>query len=168
VRYWIGLGSNLGDRLSTLRGAARAIETLGAAIARSRVFAASPVGGPPQPPFLNAVIVIESDLDPATLLRECQKIECDFGRARDNEAVRWGPRTLDLDVLLMGARGEVRLSSKDLEVPHPRMHERAFALAPLVDIDAKLVHPTAGRALTALLHAMQNQGHAVAPTGDLL
>jgi len=158
----------MGDRLATIRGAARALENLGIVVARSRVFAASPVGGPPQPPFLNAAMVIETDLDPTTLLRECQKIELDFGRVRDREQVRWGPRTLDLDILLMGVRGEVRHRNEELEVPHPRLHERAFALAGLVDIDPKLVHPSAGRALTALLHAMQNQGHAVAPTGDSL
>ncbi|HZS42470.1 MAG TPA: 2-amino-4-hydroxy-6-hydroxymethyldihydropteridine diphosphokinase [Polyangia bacterium] len=168
MRYWIGLGSNVGDRLGTIRGAARALESLGIVMARSRVFAASAVGGPPQPPFLNAVMVLESDLDPAALLRACQQIEIDFGRARDQEKVRWGPRTLDLDVLMMGARGELRHAEPELEVPHPRLHERAFALAPLIDIDAKLIHPTAGRPLTALLHAAQSQGHVVAPTGDAL
>ena len=168
MRYWIGLGSNLGDRLRTIRGGARALESLGIVVARSRIFAASAVGGPPQPSFLNAVLVLESDLDPATLLLRCQKIERDFGRERDTEAVRWGPRTLDLDVLLMGARGEVKHSTPELEVPHPRLCERAFALAPIVDIDAKLVHPTAGRPLTALLHATHRNGDACAPTGDAL
>jgi 2-amino-4-hydroxy-6-hydroxymethyldihydropteridine diphosphokinase len=168
VRYWIGLGSNVGDRLRTIRGAARALESLGIVMARSRVWAASPVGGPPQPPFLNAAIVLESDLEPQQLLRACQQIELDFGRARESEAVRWGPRTLDVDVLLMGARGEVKLATPELEVPHPRLHERAFALAPVIDIDAKLVHPTASRPLTALLHAAQQHDQKVAPTGDLL
>lgn len=168
MRYWIGLGANLGDRLSTIRGAARALEGLGIVTARSRVFAASAVGGPPQPPFLNAVMAIESDLDPPAMLRACHQIECDFGREREKETVRWGPRTLDLDVLLMGARGELRHVETELEVPHPRLHERAFALAPLIDIDAQLMHPTAGRPLTALLHAAQSRGHVVAPTGDAL
>src|SRR5258708_2201272 len=122
-------------------------------MARSRVFAASAMGGPPQPPFLNAVLALESELDPAAILPACHQIEPDCGRERDKETVRWGPRLLDLDVLLMGARGEVRHTQPDLEVPHPRLHERAFALAPLIDIDAKLVHPTEARPLTALLHA---------------
>jgi 2-amino-4-hydroxy-6-hydroxymethyldihydropteridine diphosphokinase len=168
VRYWIGLGSNLGDRLTTIRGGARALENFGIVVARSRIFAASAVGGPPQPPFLNAVLVLESDLDPETLLRHCQQIERDFGREHGSETVRWGPRTLDLDLLLMGQRGELRHSAPELEVPHPRLCERAFALAPLVDIDVKLVHPTAGRPLTALLHATHSRGDACAPTGDQL
>ena len=167
MRYWIGLGSNLGDRLTTIRSAARALESLGIVIARSRVWASNAIGGPPQPPFLNAAVSIESDLDPQALLRACLKIEDDFGRDRASE-VRWGPRTLDVDVLLMGARGEVRLTSAELEVPHPRLHERAFALAPLVDIDANLVHPIAARTLNSLLRAAQDAGHKVAPTGDLL
>jgi 2-amino-4-hydroxy-6-hydroxymethyldihydropteridine diphosphokinase len=167
VRYWIGLGANLGDRLVTIRSAVKALESFGAVVARSRVFASSPVGGPPQPPFLNAAIVIESDYDPLKLLEACQRIESDFGREREKE-VHWGPRTLDIDLLMMGARGELKHDSVELAVPHPRLHERAFALAPLVDIDAHLVHPTAGRALIALLHAAQNQGHKVAPTGDSL
>ncbi len=167
MRYWIGLGSNLGDRLSTIRSAAKAVESLGIVMARSRVFAASAVGGPPQPPFLNAAVLIESDLDPSALLRACQQIEDDFGRVRDPN-VRWGPRTLDVDVLLMGPRGELKLQLPELEVPHPRLHERAFALAPVIDIDNKLVHPTAGRPMTALLHAAQQLDQKVAPTGDTL
>ena len=102
------------------------------------------------------------------MLAACQAIESNFGRVRDDSEVRWGPRTLDVDVLLCGARGEQVVSLPDLEVPHPRMHERAFALAPLVDLDATLVHPTEGRPLRGLFVAAQHQGQAVAPTGDVL
>ncbi len=135
---------------------------------RSRVFAASAVGGPPQPSFLNAAISIESDLDAITLLKACQQVEIDFGRIRENETVRWGPRTLDVDILLLGVRGELLLRTPELEIPHPRLHERAFALAPLLDIDPDLIHPSAGRPLKALLAATLNKGHAVASTGDAL
>jgi 2-amino-4-hydroxy-6-hydroxymethyldihydropteridine diphosphokinase len=168
VRYWIGLGSNLGDRLVTLRNAATALGAHGVVMSRSRIFAASAVGGPPQPSFLNAALVIESDLDPAALLKACQQVECDFGRVREQETVRWGPRTLDVDILLVGVHGEVVIRTPTLEVPHPRLHERAFALAPLIDIDQDLLHPTAGRPLKALLAATHNKGHAVASTGDPL
>lgn len=168
MRYWIGLGSNLGDRLVTLRNAATALGVHGAVMARSRIFASSAVGGPPQPSFLNAALTLESDLNPATLLKACQQVEIDFGRTRELELVRWGPRTLDVDILLLGVRGEIILHTPDLEVPHPRLHERAFALAPLLDIDQDLMHPTAGRPLKALLASTHNKGHAVASTGDPL
>jgi 2-amino-4-hydroxy-6-hydroxymethyldihydropteridine diphosphokinase len=166
VRYWIGLGSNLGDRLATLRGAAKALDKIASVTHRSRVFAASPIGGPPQPSFLNAAVIAVSDLDAAAMLALCQRIEADFGRERDAE--RWGPRTLDIDLLLAGERGEVVLALPDLEIPHPRLHERGFALAPLCDLDAALLHPTMARPLTALLTAASHHGHALAPTGDFL
>jgi 2-amino-4-hydroxy-6-hydroxymethyldihydropteridine diphosphokinase len=168
VRFWIGLGSNLGDRLATLRSAATAVGMHGVILARSRVFASSPMGGPPQPPFLNAALLLETDLDPEQLLAKLHEIETELGRTRDQETVRWGPRTIDLDVLLMGQRGEGCLSLPDLKVPHSRMHERAFALAPLLDMEKDLLHPTLGRTLLSLLHATQQKGNACAPTGDLL
>jgi 2-amino-4-hydroxy-6-hydroxymethyldihydropteridine diphosphokinase len=168
VRYWIGLGSNLGDRLALLRGAATALSSFGTIAQRSRVFASSAVGGPPQPPFLNAVVVLDTDLEPHALLDELHRIEEASGRNRVSETVRWGPRTLDLDVLLAGARGELVVRTETLEVPHPRLVERAFALAPLCDLAPTLVHPTAGRPLNALLLTASDLGHAVAPTGDTL
>jgi 2-amino-4-hydroxy-6-hydroxymethyldihydropteridine diphosphokinase len=168
VIYWIGLGSNLGDRLALLRDAATALASIGTITGRSRVFASNAVGGPPQPSFLNAVAVLDSALEPQALLDELHRIEAACGRKRDAETVRWGPRTLDLDVLLAGARGEVVLKSERLEIPHPRLVERAFALAPLCDLAPTLVHPTAGRPLNALLATASDLGHAVAPTGDML
>jgi 2-amino-4-hydroxy-6-hydroxymethyldihydropteridine diphosphokinase len=168
VRYWLGLGSNIGERLQTLRSAADALAAHGTIVRRSLVFASSAVGGPPQPPFLNAALILDSDLEPAACLRVCQEVERQHGRLREHETVRWGPRTLDIDILLMGARGEQLLRLPQLTVPHPRLHERAFALAPLLDLDGDLVHPIAGRALQALLHDTHNKGHAVATTGDPL
>jgi len=169
VKYWIGLGSNLGDRLATLRSASVAVGSHGLVLARSRVFASSPIGGPPQPPFLNAALLLESDLDPTALLRALHQIEADLGRVRAEEQVRWGPRTLDLDILLAGNRGESCLSLPELEVPHLRLHERGFALAPLLDLEPQLLHPRLGRTILSLLHASQ-QHHAnpCAPTGDSL
>jgi 2-amino-4-hydroxy-6-hydroxymethyldihydropteridine diphosphokinase len=167
VRYWIGLGSNLGDRLATLRGAAKGLDKIGSVTHRSRVYAASAIGGPPQPSFLNAALILVTDLDPPSMLAACQRLEAQFGRKRDEE-VRWGPRTLDVDLLLGGERGELILSTPELEIPHPRMHERGFALAPLLDLASDLIHPTLGRPIKALLATAQHQGNALAPTGDFL
>jgi 2-amino-4-hydroxy-6-hydroxymethyldihydropteridine diphosphokinase len=168
MKYWLGLGSNVGDRLATLRAAVVGLSAHGKVLARSQVFAASAVGGPPQPPFLNAALLLDTDLQPAQMLAACQAVERANGRLREQETVRWGPRTLDVDILLVGVHGEQLVRVPDLTVPHPRLHERAFALAPLIDLDADLVHPAAGRSLKALLHDTHNKGHAVASTGDRL
>jgi 2-amino-4-hydroxy-6-hydroxymethyldihydropteridine diphosphokinase len=167
VRYFIGLGANVGDRLTNLREAVRRLEALGTILARSRVYAAAAVGGPPQPPYLNAAVLLECELAPSELLTRTQEIEDALGRDRPNE-VRWGPRTLDIDLLMAGARGELIVDEPNLRVPHPRMKERGFALAPLVDLDATLMHPELGRPLTALLPAAHAAGQAWAPTGDAL
>jgi len=140
-RAYLGLGSNLGDRAAHLQGAVDGLAaTEGVAVtAVSRVFESEPVGGPPQPEFLNAVVEVETDLDARALLGVAQRLEARAGRVR---LERWGPRTLDVDVLLVG--DEVR-SEDDLVVPHPRMAHRAFVLAPLGDLDPNLVvAPAAG------------------------
>jgi 2-amino-4-hydroxy-6-hydroxymethyldihydropteridine diphosphokinase len=158
----------MGERLQTLRSAADALALHGSTVGRSQVFASSAVGGPPQPPFLNAAMILDSDTEPTAFLRVCQDIERRHGRERERETIRWGPRTLDVDILLIGVRGEHLIRLPELTVPHPRLHERAFALAPLLDLDADLIHPTVGRALKALLHDTHNKGHAVAATGEPL
>jgi 2-amino-4-hydroxy-6-hydroxymethyldihydropteridine diphosphokinase len=167
VRYFIGLGANLGDRLRSLREAALRLEPLGSVVARSRVFAATAVGGPPQPPYLNAAVLLECSLLPVALLAETQKIENELGRDRANE-VRWGPRTMDIDLLMAGVRGELVVHEPTLRLPHPRLKERGFALAPLVEIDATLMHPELQRPLKALLNAAHASGQVWAPTGDVL
>jgi 2-amino-4-hydroxy-6-hydroxymethyldihydropteridine diphosphokinase len=167
VRYFIGLGANVGDRLTNLREAVRRLEALGTIVARSRVYASAAVGGPPQGPYLNAAIVLDCELAPLELLARTQEIEEALGRDRPNE-VRWGPRTLDLDLLMAGARGEVIVDEPSLRLPHPRMKERGFALAPLVDVDATLMHPELLRPLKALLPVAHAAGQAWAPTGDTL
>jgi 2-amino-4-hydroxy-6-hydroxymethyldihydropteridine diphosphokinase len=168
VKYWLGLGSNIGDRLVTLRRAADALGRFGTVLARSRVFASSPVGGPPQPPFLNAAVLLESGLEPQALLAAVEDLESQFGRDRSHEAVRWGPRTLDIDILMMGERGELHHNSETLDIPHARLHERAFALAPLADLDAQLIHPTLARPIKGLLASCAGKGDACASTGDQL
>jgi 2-amino-4-hydroxy-6-hydroxymethyldihydropteridine diphosphokinase len=167
VRYFIGLGANVGDRLKNLREAAHRLETLGTVVARSRVYAASAVGGPPQAPYLNAAVLIECSLSPVELLAATQTIEDLLGRDRSSE-VRWGPRTIDIDLLMCGTRGEQIVDEPTLRLPHPRMKERGFALAPLIELDATLMHPELSRPLKALLSAAHATGQQWAPTGDVL
>jgi 2-amino-4-hydroxy-6-hydroxymethyldihydropteridine diphosphokinase len=128
---FLGLGSNLGDRHAALQRAADLLAgEPGVTLTRSsRVWETDPVGGPPQPDFLNAVVRAETDLEPAGLLAACQRVEAALGRFR---AERWGPRTIDVDLLIYGAR---TIDTPDLTVPHPRMVERAFVLMPLLEVD---------------------------------
>ena len=128
TRYAVGLGSNLGDRLSYLRSAVAAIGDLGTNLVVSSLYESEPVGGPAQGPYLNAVVTIESDLIPSDLLTSLQEIETDQGRIRQE---RWGERTLDLDIISMDSPP---ISEADLVVPHPRSSERRFVLQPLVDV----------------------------------
>ena len=132
---YIGLGSNLGDRLAYLQLGVDALGDIpGARVAAvSRVYETSPVGGPPQGAYLNAVVAIETNLLEEELLHRCQQIEEFAARVR---AERWGPRTLDVDILLVG---DVRFESDFLTIPHPRMWERGFVLAPLRDVAPELV-----------------------------
>lgn len=141
---YLGLGSNLGDRLANLT---RAVELLAAqpgvsVIRSSRVYETQPVG-PPQPDYLNAVVEVRTELEPRALLDACRAIEGALGRER---AERWGPRTIDVDVLTMG---EEVVDEPDLVIPHPRMHERGFVLAPLHELDPDPMLP-GGRRLATL------------------
>lgn len=128
TRLAIALGSNLGDRLGHLRAGLSGLEQLGSIIAVSRIYETEPVGGPEQGRYLNAVAVVETSVPPLDVLSQLLEIERTRGRER---TVRWGPRTLDLD--LIAYDGE-RLSLPTLEIPHPRAHERGFVLAPLVEV----------------------------------
>lgn len=129
TKSYLGLGSNLGDRLTNLQRAVDLFAAAGIRVRRSsRVYETDPVG-PPQPDFLNAVVEVETDLSPRELLRTCLGIEVQLGRVRDE---RWGPRTIDIDLLTYGRE---RIEEPDLVVPHPRMHERGFVLVPLGELD---------------------------------
>jgi 2-amino-4-hydroxy-6-hydroxymethyldihydropteridine diphosphokinase len=129
-RAYLGIGSNLGDRVSHLQGA---VDALGATdgldvVGVSPVYETVPVGGPPQPDYLNAVVAVDTALTARALLEVAHRIEVAADRVR---TVRWGPRTLDVDVLLVGNE---QVDEPDLVVPHPRMTERAFVLVPLADL----------------------------------
>jgi 2-amino-4-hydroxy-6-hydroxymethyldihydropteridine diphosphokinase len=144
----IGLGSNLGDRSANLRGAIAALNLTSGVVVRqlSSFHETEPVGGPPgQGMFLNAVAQLETDLEPLPLLHALQAIEARFGRQR---TVRWGERTLDLDLLLFDDR---IIDTPELCVPHPRMRTRRFVLEPLVEVAPDTVDPVTRQPFAAIL-----------------
>ncbi len=145
----LGLGSNLGDRAATLERAVEAVANLPltSLVAVSAFIETEPVGPVSQPPFLNAAALVRTLLDPLTLLALLHDIERDAGRRRSEEA-RWGPRTLDLDIITFGDRVMV---ARTLTLPHPRAHERRFVLQPLASIAPDLMVP--GRATVQQLLA---------------
>lgn len=133
--YVLGLGSNMGDRLASMRGAARLLAVTGDArvLAESAVYETEPVG-PPQPCYLNAALRIQSELEPEAMLRLVLRIEAQLGRDRST-GVRWGPRVIDIDLLFWS---EGSFSSAVLQLPHPELSRRGFALAPLLDVAPEL------------------------------
>jgi 2-amino-4-hydroxy-6-hydroxymethyldihydropteridine diphosphokinase len=139
---YVALGSNLGDRAALLRAALAALQRGGdvRVVAESAVYETAPVGGPEQPDYLNMVVAVATELEPAALLERCLAVEAEHGRVRRE---RWGPRTLDLDLL---AYDTVELATDRLTLPHPRMAQRAFVLTPLAEIapDLKIGDTTAG------------------------
>ncbi|MCY1268959.1 2-amino-4-hydroxy-6-hydroxymethyldihydropteridine pyrophosphokinase [compost metagenome] len=153
-RVFIGLGSNLAEPASQLRGALAALgelpQTQLAAV--SSLYASDPLGPPDQPRYVNAVAALDTELAPLQLLDALQAIELAQGRVRKDE--RWGPRTLDLDILLFGRR---QIDEPRLQVPHYHMHARAFVLYPLAEIAGDLRLPD-GRPLQALLDACPFEG----------
>lgn len=150
VQVCIGFGSNLGERENLLiEGRRRLCETPGVSLkAASHIYETEPIGPAGQGPYLNAVVVIESDLSAGRILRRLLQIERESGRSRQEEALRWGPRLLDLDLLLYG---DQRIREPGLEVPHPRLHEREFVLLPLCEVLPDALHPERQERLDALL-----------------
>ena len=155
---YVALGSNLGDRDAHLAFAVRRLETLPgtSVVARSTVYESAPVGPGSQPDYLNAVVALETRLAPDLLLEGLHGIEAAAGRVRAG-APRWGPRPLDLDLLLYSDRC---VETEDLTLPHPRLHERGFVLAPLRELAAELVHPRLGRSIAALAEELDEGDEA--------
>jgi 2-amino-4-hydroxy-6-hydroxymethyldihydropteridine diphosphokinase len=151
TRAYVGLGANLGDRSAMLRTAVEQLrrEPDVTVVAVSSVRETDPVGFVDQPRFLNAAAALDTELPARELLDRLLGIERRLGRTR--EGPRFGPRTIDLDLLLYG---DERLEEPDLEVPHPRLHERLFVLEPLLELDPGLVVPGRGT-VSALIAGIQ-------------
>ncbi len=145
-RAVFGLGANLGDTVAALQGAVDVVAGHPGvrAVAVSPVYDTAPVGGPEQPRYLNAVLVVDTVLPATDLLALAHEAEQAFGRVRD---VRWGPRTLDVDLLAVGRE---RSDDPELTLPHPRAHERAFVLVPWVDVEPDAVLAGVGPLAVAL------------------
>jgi 2-amino-4-hydroxy-6-hydroxymethyldihydropteridine diphosphokinase len=155
---FISLGTNLGDRWATLQSAIDQLRDLDANLVASSAYETEPVGYLNQPSFLNAVVLIETELSPNGVLTELHRIENEHDRVR---SFKNAPRTLDLDILLYDDLVDAR---PELTVPHPRMFARAFVLVPLLEIAAHVRDPASGRAAADFLSAIGSAGVVMAGT----
>ena len=155
---YIGIGSNIGSKMANCEKAISLMERLeGCSVkAQSSFYRTEPVGVEGQDTFINAVIRMDTDLCPTSLLKRLLKIETDMGRVRRK---KWDARVIDLDILLFGRRV---IEEPDLMVPHPLMHLRRFVLAPLLQIDPNLIHPVLGKSMRELAGELTGDGQAVA------
>ncbi|OGP73412.1 MAG: 2-amino-4-hydroxy-6-hydroxymethyldihydropteridine diphosphokinase [Deltaproteobacteria bacterium RBG_16_49_23] len=152
---YIGIGSNLGDKIAHCEKAISEILNIDRhrLLSRSSLFKTRPIGYTAQDWFVNGVIKLESDLEPHDLFRALKDVESRLGRA---ETFRWGPREIDLDILLYDDR---IIQTENLQIPHPHMHERQFVLIPLVEIEPELIHPVLKKSVQNLLkEAKEDQG----------
>lgn len=149
IRVYLALGSNLADPLHQVHSALHALAAIPdtTLVATSSLYRTPPYGPPDQPDFLNAAVALDTRLDAETLLNHTQRIELEQGRVR--KAHRWGPRTLDLDIMLFGSQ---TLNTPRLTVPHYDMHNRAFMLLPLLEIAPGLCLPDGTKLADVLAH----------------
>jgi len=158
---YLGLGSNLGDRDAMLRAALSAIDALPNTrlTEQSPVYETPPMGPQDQGAFLNMAASIQTQHDPRELVEALQAIESALGRSSAEARRRWGPREIDIDVLLFGERV---IDEPGLTIPHAGLADRWFVLKPLADLAPKLIHPTLGRTIAELLQAVATPDHAEA------
>ncbi len=152
---YIGIGSNVGNKVDQCEKAISEILKVDRhkLLAKSSFFKTQPIGYTSQDWFVNGVIKIETDLEPLDLLRVLKTIEFHLGRT---ETFRWGPRTIDLDILIFDDR---EMRTEELQIPHPLLHERQFVLIPLAEIDRDLVHPVLKKTIGELLNNLkEDQG----------
>jgi len=151
-KAFIGLGSNLGDRVKNIKTALKRLDSLpGTSLSRvSELAETDPVGLTEQPKFINAVAAIRTELAPSELLQELKAIERQMGRG---PSIRWGPRLIDLDILLYDR--EV-VDSRGLTIPHAELENRKFVLEGLVELDPELVNPRTGESLAGILEALRS------------
>lgn len=154
---YIGLGSNMGDKKTNCRRALELLEAGCRVLKVSSFYRTEPVGYKDQDEFINAVAEVETERPPRELLRLCNEIEDALGRSRE---VRWGPRTIDLDILLYGD-SIVHEHGPDLTIPHPLLAERRFFLEPLAEIAPRARHPLLGKTAAAMLDELGNQHRVV-------
>jgi 2-amino-4-hydroxy-6-hydroxymethyldihydropteridine diphosphokinase len=155
MRAVVGVGANLGDRLATMRAALAALASFARIEKTSRVYATAPIGGPPQPEFLNAAVSVVYAGEPLDLLDALLAVEASLGRVR---VQRWGPRTLDLDLLWIEG---VAVETPRLVVPHPGLPERAFAVVPLLEVVPEARDPRTGKGYTAPPGALRDTGETL-------
>jgi 2-amino-4-hydroxy-6-hydroxymethyldihydropteridine diphosphokinase len=151
---YIAFGSNVGDRAQALSSASDRLGRLGRVVARSSVYETEPVGYRDQPAFLNAVLALDTQLEPLPLLQALLAIERELGRDRSH-GVTNGPRTVDLDLLLIG---DSVVAQEALTLPHPALAERRFVLAPLAEIAPQLRHPQSNQTMAELLALLPDEG----------
>lgn len=163
---YLALGSNLGDRLAHLREALAGLETRDiAVVARSAIYESAPMYLTDQPTFLNAAVKVAGERAPEELLVALHDLETELGRNRCGP--RFGPRTVDLDILLLGEDGGIVVQSPHMTVPHPRMLERAFVLLPLAELAPQLMHPIRGLTISTLAARVVEAGDQQAHITDL-
>jgi 2-amino-4-hydroxy-6-hydroxymethyldihydropteridine diphosphokinase len=167
AKVFVGIGSNLGDRAAhiALARAELAILPRTKLVAVSPVYETAPLGSVPQGPYLNAAARLDTDLDPYDLLDALHAIEAKAGREPPQRRRKWGPRVLDLDILLYDNRV---ISSDELVVPHPLLHERWFVLRPLADLAPQVVHPLLEMTIGDLLLYLEQKDPAQAPRSKTL